>query len=62
MAIISAVLAGMVTTGYLSVTVYKIIQPIVRPDPFTGTRGLILEKRITDLEARVSELEQRAPK
>jgi hypothetical protein len=49
----------MVTTGYLSVTVYKVIQPIVRPDPFTGTRGLILEQRVADLEARIAVLEQR---
>ncbi len=33
------------------------IQEIARPDPFTGTQGQVLERRIIDLERRMSNIE-----
>ncbi len=36
------------------------LQEIARPDPFTGTEGAALERRINDLERRITLVEDRA--
>lgn len=56
-AVIAAVATSVVSALFSSGVIPKLFQPITRPDPFTGTQGAALERRIADLERRVRALE-----
>ncbi|MEE9158961.1 MAG: hypothetical protein V3U60_11305 [Gammaproteobacteria bacterium] len=61
--IVIAVLASGVGAGgglYIGSTMTPAqLQEIARPDPFTGADGAALEKRISDLERRITLIEDR---
>lgn len=56
-AVVTAVVSALISSGAVVRVLQVSLEPIARPDPYTGTQGKAMQLEIDALNARVTRLE-----
>lgn len=56
-AIVTAVVSALISSGAVIRILQVSVQPVTRPDPFTGSDGRVMQLQIDALNARMARLE-----
>lgn len=57
-AVVTSVMGALISSGLALRLVQMSVQPVTRPDPFTGNDGKAMQMQIDALSARVTKLEK----